>query len=96
MNLAMNFTPNYVTPLLESAVAAILPELENPNASMGTGPSFVLMKYSSRKLWVFSVLDPLDVSFVDVGVGLQCHAPKHTCHTTLCTLNGFTFCFGGL
>ena len=35
MNFAKHFVPNSVTPLLESAVAAILPDLENLTASIG-------------------------------------------------------------
>ena len=34
---------------------------------------------------MLSVLDQLDVSFVDVSVALQCHAPQHALRTTLCT-----------
>ena len=44
MNLAKNFTPISVTSLLESAVAAILPDLENCSAIMGIDPTFVFMK----------------------------------------------------
>ena len=47
MNLAKNFTP---TPLLEGAGAAILPDLENLNASMGIDPSLVLMNKKSEKI----------------------------------------------
>ena len=39
-----------------------------------------------------SVLDQPDVSFVDVGVALQCHAPQHTLHTTLRTLDFSSSC----
>ena len=44
MSLARHFTPNYVTPLLEMAVAAIRPDLENLSASIGPGPSLRLVK----------------------------------------------------
>ena len=61
--------------LLDSVVAAIVPDLEVLTASMGIEPLFL-----TEMILVLSVPDQLDVSFVDVGVALQCHAP---------TLNGF-------